>query len=229
MRILLIEDHVELSRWLTKALQDAHWSVECAMNGADADSLLHTQQYALVILDLSLPKMDGLEVLKRLRARGSKTPVLILTARGGLQDRVQGLNLGADDYLAKPFELVELEARVKALLRRAQGGEAPVYSCGALQFDTVSRMFSYGNAVLALTPREHAVLEVLISRTGRVVSKEKLFDEVFSLVDDANPDAIEIYIHRLRKKLQRTDTDTEAVAITTLRGLGYLLEVVAEK
>ena len=118
MRILLIEDHVELSRWLTKALQDAHWSVECAMNGADADSLLHTQQYALVILDLSLPKMDGLEVLKRLRARGSKTPVLILTARGGLQDRVQGLNLGADDYLAKPFELVELEARVKAAKRR---------------------------------------------------------------------------------------------------------------
>jgi two-component system response regulator TctD len=227
MRILLIEDHVELSRWLTKALQDAHWSVECAMNGADADSLLHTQQYALVILDLSLPKMDGLEVLTRLRARGSKTPVLILTARGGLQDRVQGLNLGADDYLAKPFELVELEARVKALLRRAQGGEAPIYRCGALQFDTVSRMFSYGNATLALTPREHAVLEVLISRTGRVISKEKLFDEVFSLVDDANPDAIEIYIHRLRKKLRRPDA--EAVAITTLRGLGYLLEVAAQK
>jgi len=226
MRILLIEDHVELSRWLAKALQDAHWTVECALNGADADTLLHTQQYALAILDLTLPKMDGLEVLKRLRARGSKMPVLILTARGGLQDRVQGLNLGADDYLAKPFELVELEARVKALLRRTQGNEELIYSCGALRFDTVSRMFTCGETAFALTPREHAVLEVLITRAGRVVSKEKLFDEVFSLADDANPDAIEIYIHRLRKKL--ASAQSGPVAITTLRGLGYLLEAQAE-
>ena len=225
MRILLIEDHVELSRWLAKALRDAHWTVECAMNGADADSLLHTQQYALAILDLTLPKMDGLEVLKRLRARGSKMPVLILTARGGVQDRVQGLNLGADDYLAKPFELAELEARVKALLRRVHGSEELIHSCAALRFDTVSRMFTYGDRVLALTPREHAVLEVLITRVGRVVSKEKLFDEVFSLADDANPDAIEIYIHRLRKKLATGQAGH--VAITTLRGLGYLLQAQA--
>lgn len=222
MRILLVEDHVELSRWLAKALHDAHLSVEHAVNGADADTLLLTQEYALVILDLTLPKMDGLEVLKRLRARGSKTPVLILTARGGLNDRVQGLNLGADDYLAKPFELAELEARVKALLRRAQGGEAVTLACGSLSFDTVSRMFTYSDATLALTPREHAVLEALITRAGRVVSKEKLFDEVFALDDEANLDAIEIYIHRLRKKLERAERGR--VAITTLRGLGYLLQ-----
>ncbi|MFC3107921.1 response regulator [Undibacterium arcticum] len=222
MRILLVEDHVELSHWLSKALQDAHWSVECAMNGADADSLLHTQEYALVILDLTLPKMDGLEVLKRLRARGSKTPVLILTARGGLTERVQGLNLGADDYLAKPFELSELEARVKALLRRTRGHEAVTLTCGALSFDTVSRQFRYGAAPLALTPREYAVLEVLITRAGLAVSKEKLFDEVFTLADDANPDAIEIYIHRLRKKLDPAVAG--GVAITTLRGIGYLLQ-----
>ena len=222
MRILLVEDHAELSRWVSKALQDARLTVECAMNGADADALLHTQEYALVILDLTLPKMDGLEVLKRMRARGSKTPVLVLTARGGLNERVQGLNLGADDYLAKPFELVELEARVKALLRRSQGNEAVVLNCGALSFDTVSRMFTYGGAPLALTPREHAVLEVLITRAGRAVPKEKLFDEVFALDDDANVDAIEIYIHRLRKKLERSEPGR--VAITTLRGLGYLLE-----
>jgi two-component system response regulator TctD len=222
MRILLVEDHAELSRWLTKALQDARLSVECAMNGADADALLHTQEYALVILDLTLPKMDGLEVLKRLRARGSKTPVLVLTARGGLNDRVQGLNLGADDYLPKPFELAELEARVKALLRRSQGNEAVTLTCGALSFDTVSRMFTYGGAPLALTPREHAVLEVLLTRAGRAVSKEKLFDDVFALDDEANIDAIEIYIHRLRKKLERVEPGR--VAITTLRGLGYLLE-----
>ena len=222
MRILLVEDHLELSRWIGQALQDAHLTVEFAMNGADADSLLHTQEYALVILDLTLPKMDGLEVLRRLRARGGKAPVLILTARGGLNERVQGLNLGADDYLAKPFQLAELEARVKALLRRSQGNEAPTLRCGALSFDTVTRMFHYGGAALALTPREYAVLEALLARAGRVVPKDKLFAEVFTLDDEASPDAIEIYIHRLRKKL---DTVEEGrVVITTLRGLGYLLQ-----
>ncbi len=225
MRILLVEDHIELQRSLAKALRDAHLTVECADNGADADALLHTQDYALVILDLTLPKMDGLDVLKRLRARGGargKTPVLILTARGGLEERVQGLNLGADDYLAKPFELAELEARVKALLRRSMGNEAVVHTCGALSFDTVTRMFSYHGNALALTPREHAVLEALISRSGRAVSKEKLFDEVFALEDDANLDAIDLYIHRVRKKLESTQPG--AAAITTLRGIGYLLQ-----
>ncbi|WP_395401203.1 response regulator [Pseudoduganella sp. UC29_106] len=222
MRILLVEDHTELQHWLSKALRDAHLTVECADNGADADALLLTQEYGLIILDLTLPKMDGLEVLKRLRARGGKTPVLILTARGGLEDRVQGLNLGADDYLAKPFELVELEARVKALLRRSTGNEALVYECGELKFDTITRMFSYYGQSLALTPREHAVLEALITRGGKPVAKEKLFDEVFALADDANLDAIELYIHRVRKKLESTEPG--AAAITTLRGIGYLLQ-----
>lgn len=228
MRILLVEDHLELSRTLSKALGELRLSVECAMNGADADALLHTQEYALVILDLTLPKMDGLEVLRRLRARSGargQTPVLILTARGGLNERVQGLNLGADDYLAKPFELSELEARVKALLRRTHGNDAVVQGCGALQFDTVSRIFAYSGQPLALTPREYAVLEALISRAGRAVSKEKLFDEVFALEDNVNPDAIEIYIHRLRKKLDGVSAGDGGVAITTLRGIGYLLQV----
>jgi two-component system response regulator TctD len=224
MRILLVEDHVELSHWVSKALRDARLTVECAANGADADALLHTQDYALVILDLTLPKMDGLEVLRRLRARAgtrARTPVLILTARGGLEDRVQGLNLGADDYLAKPFELAELEARVKALLRRGQGSEALVHQCGALSFDTNTRMFTYCGEPLGLTPREHAVLEALIARPGRALSKDKLFDEVFALDDDANVDAIELYVHRIRKKLDRPGGD---VAIATLRGIGYLLQ-----
>ena len=225
MRILLVEDHLELSHWVAKALRDARLTVECASNGADADSLLHTQEYALVILDLTLPKMDGLEVLRRLRARGggkARTPVLILTARGELEDRVQGLNLGADDYLAKPFELVELEARVKALLRRGLGSETLVYEAGAVQFDTVARIFRHAGEPVALTPREHAVLEALITRPGRAVSKEKLFDEVFALDDDANLDAIELYIHRVRKKLDKLGAD--APTITTLRGIGYLLQ-----
>jgi two-component system response regulator TctD len=225
MRILLVEDHVELSHWVSKALRDANLTVECAANGADADALLHTQDYALVILDLTLPKMDGLDVLRRLRARSgprAKTPVLILTARGGLEEKVQGLNLGADDYLPKPFELAELEARVKALLRRSVGNEALVHQCGALSFDTVTRMFTYGGEPLALTPREHAVLETLIARQGRAVSKEKLFDEVFALDDDANIDAIELYIHRVRKKLDKRQENGAAIA--TLRGIGYLLQ-----
>lgn len=224
MRILLVEDHVELSHWVSKALRDAHLTVECASTGADADALLHTQDYALVILDLTLPRMDGLDVLRRLRARGgarANTPVLILTARGGLEDKVQGLNLGADDYLAKPFELAELEARVKALLRRRSGNEALVHRCGQLAFDTVSRMFSYCGEPLALTPREHAVLEALIAKPGRALSKEKLFQEVFALSDDANLDAIELYIHRIRKKLERPGGDA---AIVTLRGIGYLMQ-----
>jgi two-component system response regulator TctD len=225
MRILLVEDHVELSHWVSKALRDARLTVECAASGADADALLHTQDYALVILDLTLPKMDGLDVLRRLRARGGargRTPVLILTARGGLEERVQGLNLGADDYLAKPFELSELEARVKALLRRSVGNEALVHQCGQLSFDTVGRMFSYCGEPLALTPREHALLEALIARPGRAMSKEKLFDEVFALDDEANLDAIELYVHRIRKKLDRRPDG--GVAITTLRGIGYLLQ-----
>ena len=222
MRILLVEDHLELSHWLAKALRDAHLTVETAHNGADADALLHTQEYALVILDLTLPKMDGLDVLKRMRARGSKAPVLILTARGGLHDRIQGLNLGADDYLPKPFDLAELEARVKALLRRAKGNEAVVLTCGELRFDTVIRQFSYAQNPMSLTPREYAVLEALMTRPGQAVPKDKLFDEVFALDDEANLDAIEIYIHRLRKKLDAVSQG--AVAIVTLRGIGYLLE-----
>ena len=225
MRILLVEDHVELSHWLSKALRDANLTVECAATGADADALLHTQDYALVILDLTLPRMDGLEVLRRLRDRGgarARTPVLILTARGGLEERVQGLNSGADDYMAKPFDLSELEARVKALLRRSSGNEALVHQCAALAFDTVTRIFQYCDAPLALTPREHAVLEALITRPGRPVSKEKLFAEVFALEDDANIDAIELYIHRVRKKLERVEAN--GAAITTLRGIGYLLQ-----
>ena len=222
MRILLVEDHIELSHWLAKALRDANLTVEWASNGADADALLHTQDYSLVILDLTLPKMDGLEVLKRLRARGgprAKTPVMILTARGGLEERVQGLNLGADDYLAKPFELTELEARVKALLRRSVLGGERLQRCGVLAYDLETRRFTLGEELLTLTSREQAVLEALIARPGRVMSKEQLASQVFGLDEEASPDAIEIYVHRLRKKL-----DGHPVAIVTFRGLGYLLE-----
>jgi len=222
MRILLVEDHVELSRWMAKALAQSHFTVERALNGADADALLAVQPFDLVILDLTLARMDGLEVLRRLRARGSRVPVLVVTARGEVHDRVRGLDLGADDYLVKPFELAELEARVKALLRRSRGEAQPRVACGELVLDTVARTFELRSEALALTPREHALLEALILRAGKAVPKEHIFQKVFELQSDARPEAIEIHVHRLRRKLEGS-----GVKITTLRGLGYLLEAPA--
>lgn len=225
MRILLVEDNLELASLILQALQAIRLHVEHVASGNAADSLLLTQDYALVILDLSLPDLDGMEVLKRLRARHSAVPVLILTARGSLQDKVAGLNAGADDYLAKPFELAELEARVKALLRRGLQQESVQLSCGELRFDTLSRQFYYAEQLLSLTPREYAVLEILISKPGQAVAKDKLYSGVFTLDDDANKDAIEIYVHRLRKKLDQLSEGK--VVIVTLRGIGYLLEARA--
>lgn len=221
MRILLVEDHGDLARSLARALRDAGFTVECADNGLDADALLRDQSYALAILDLTLPDLDGLEVLKRMRARGGDTPVLVLTARGSVPDRVQGLNLGADDYLAKPFELSELEARAKALLRRSHGHGATLIACGNLTFDSVERTFSCAGVPLVFTPRERAVLELLIARPGKAVSKDRLFESIFVSDADASPDAIEIYVHRIRRKLEGS-----GVRIVTLRGIGYLLEAV---
>ncbi len=225
MRILLVEDNLELASLILQALQAIRLQVEHVASGNAADSLLLTQDYALVILDLSLPDLDGMEVLKRLRARHRAVPVLILTARGSLQDKVAGLNAGADDYLAKPFELAELEARVKVLLRRGLQQESVQLTCGELRFDTLSRQFYYAEQLLSLTPREYAVLEILISKPGQAVAKDKLFSGVFTLEDDANKDAIEIYVHRLRKKLDQLSAGK--VVIVTLRGIGYLLEARA--
>lgn len=223
MRLLLVEDHADLSEWVAKTLRHAGYVLDVLERGDHADLALRTQNYDLVILDLSLPGMDGLEVLRRLRAReqGAPTPVLVLTARGSTEERVRGLNLGADDYLAKPFDLAELEARIKALLRRS-GNLVPTMRIGRLEFDTTTRMASVEGRPLALTPRELAVLEALLSRSGRPVAREALFEKVFEFDADARVEAIEIYVSRLRKKLEGS-----GVAINTLRGLGYLLAEAA--
>lgn len=220
MRVLLVEDNRPLADWLGKALTQARFVVDCMYDGADADHVLRTQDYAVVILDVSLPRMDGWEVLHRLRGRGNRVPVLLLTAHGGVADRVRGLNLGADDYLAKPFELAELEARLRALIRRATGQERPEVVCGSLSYDSTGRAFQLAGQPLALTPREHAVLEHLVLRVGKPASKDALSEKIFGIDQMASSDAIEIYIHRLRKKLEGAD-----VAIVTLRGLGYVLEL----
>ena len=204
---------------VAQALRAAGWTVDLLNDGVAADLALSTEDYALAILDVGLPRLDGFQVLSRLRKRGKTLPVLMLTARGEVTDRVHGLNLGADDYLAKPFELSELEARVKALLRRSVAAGERQQSCGPLVYDLDARRFSLGGQPLSLTSREQAVLEALITRPGRVMSKDQLAAQVFGLDEDASADAIEIYIHRLRKKLEGS-----SVRIVTFRGLGYLLE-----
>jgi len=219
VRILLVEDHLSLAESVAQALKGEGWTVDVINDGVAADLALASEEYALAILDVGLPRMDGFEILARLRERGNRLPVLMLTARGEVKDRVQGLNLGADDYLAKPFELTELEARVKALLRRSVLGGERQQRCGPLVYDLNTRRFTLDNEPLTLTSREQAVLGILIARPGRVMSKEQLASQVFGLDEEASPEAIEIYIHRLRKKLEAS-----AVRIVTFRGLGYLLE-----
>lgn len=221
MRILLVEDHPQLAESVAQALRAGGWTVDLLNDGIAADLALSTEEYALAILDVGLPRLDGFQVLARLRERGKTLPVLMLTARSEVSDRVHGLNLGADDYLAKPFELSELEARVKALLRRSVAAGERQQSCGPLVYDLDARRFSLNRQPLSLTSREQGVLEALITRPGRVLSKDQLAAQVFGLDEDASVDAIEIYVHRLRKKLEGS-----AVRIVTFRGLGYLLESV---
>ena len=221
MRILLVEDHPQLAESVAQALRAAGWTVDLLQDGIAADLALTSEDYALAILDVGLPRLDGFQVLARLRDRGNTLPVLMLTARGEVSDRVHGLNLGADDYLAKPFELSELEARVKALLRRSVAGGERQQRCGALVYDLDVRRFSLDGQPLTLTSREQGVLEALIARPGRVMSKDQLAARLFGLDEEASADAIEIYIHRLRKKL-----DGSPVRIVTFRGLGYMLEAL---
>jgi two-component system, OmpR family, response regulator len=219
MRILVVEDDAVLSDGLQRALQRSNYLTECAASGEDADSKLATKTYDLVILDLSLPRMDGLEVLRQLRARGSRTPVMILTARDRLEDRVAGLDIGADDYMVKPFQLAELEARVRALIRRGQGGAGRVVELGMLRYDMKGRRVYIRDAPVELSARELGVFEVLVLRIGRVVSKEDLAAHLADADDPIAAGAIEVYVHRLRKKLEDAQ-----VMIRTVRGLGYLLE-----
>jgi two-component system response regulator TctD len=190
-------------------------------NGADADYVLRSETYELIILDLALPKLDGPEVLRRLRARGNRTPVLVLTANNSIASRVSELDHGADDYVAKPFEVEELEARIRVLLRRSAHVANPLISCGDLAYDTNTHEFTLRSVPLPLTPRERAVLEVLSMKMGTTVPKSALVQSLSSIEDGVSTEAIEIYVHRLRKKLEGSDA-----TIVTLRGLGYLLRQV---
>jgi DNA-binding response OmpR family regulator len=218
-RILLIEDDPALARGLAAALKDWGYSVDVAPDGECALEMAADEPYALITLDLGLPDMSGFDVLSRLRERGSIIPVLILTARDAVEDRVRGLDFGGDDYLLKPFEPSELEARLRALLRRSRGEASSEVTIGQLVVDSSRGVARVGDRVLELRRREWAVLERLIARTGKVVSKERLTSEVFGFDEPVAPNAIEVYIARLRRKLE-----PDGPAIRTMRRLGYILD-----
>ncbi len=221
MRILLAEDDSVLADGLTRSLRQSGYAIDCVKNGQEADTALSTQEFDLLILDLGLPRLSGLEVLRRLRARASLLPVLILTAADSIEQRVNGLDLGADDYMAKPFALSELEARVRALTRRGLGTASSVIKHGPLSFDATGRVAYINDQMIELSAREISLLEVLLQRAGRLVSKDQLVERLCEWGEEVSNNAIEVYIHRLRKKIEQGP-----IRIATVRGLGYCLEKV---
>jgi len=219
MRILIAEDDSILTDGLTRSLRNSGYAVDAVSDGMAADSALAAQEFDLLILDLGLPKLSGLEVLRKLRARNSHLPVMILTAADSVEQRVKGLDLGADDYMAKPFALSELEARVRALTRRGNGGGATLLRHGRLAFDQTGRVAMVDDVTLDLSAREISLLEILLTRSGRMVSKNQIVDHLCEWGEEVSSNAIEVYVHRLRKKLEPS-----GVKIATVRGLGYCLE-----
>lgn len=216
LRILVVEDTEDVGEAIVGAFARLGHAVDWEKTRADAEAALAVQDYALVVLDINLPDGSGFEVLSGLRARGSGVPVLVLTARALVDDRVDALDTGADDYLVKPFDFRELEARARALLRRRQGNAVPRLAVGNVALDQVTRSVSIGGAAVELTRREIALLEVLMGQPGRVFSKVDLLDHLYGFASEAGPNAIELYVGRLRRKLAGADA-----RIATLRGEGY--------
>lgn len=217
MRILLVEDNEQLGEGI-KTLLEQSYAVDHVLNGEDAILAVKSHTYDLAILDLSLPDMDGLDILREIRGNKLSLPVLILTARGKLDDRITGLDRGADDYMAKPFEFSELEARIRALLRRLSMEKTSQLKLGAVQFDLRNNRVTAADIVIELSARETMVLRALMMANGRVLSKAQLLDTITNLEADVSENAIEQYVSRLRKKLHQ-----HGIAINAARGLGYHL------
>ena len=223
MKILLVEDTPDLAEAIIERLHADSHAVDWLTNGEEANNLLSFQHYSLIILDLGLPKLDGMSVLKQLRQRKDKTPVLILTARSGIEDRVNALDLGADDYLVKPVDLRELSARCRALIRRNTGEVASLVNYGNLSFDRAAAKVHVDGAEIDLPRRELGILDLLLSHQGGTLSKGQIADQLCSLDETSelpSDNAIELYIARLRKKLSDS-----SVRIKTLRGIGYMIYV----
>ncbi|MDW9612047.1 response regulator [Sinorhizobium meliloti] len=222
MRILLVEDNRALAEGLSTLLRGSGYAVDVVSDGASAHAVAAAESFDLVILDLNLPEMDGLDVLRAMRARQNRAAVLILTARGTPEERVRGLDLGADDYLIKPFDIGEFEARVRVLLRRQAGLRASVVSYGNVSLDLTSRSFSSAGMPIEIPARELGLLELLFMRAGKVVAKDAIVQSLTGLDDDLSPNAIEQYVSRLRKRLAPF-----GLTVRTARGIGYYLDKTA--
>jgi DNA-binding response OmpR family regulator len=216
VRLLLVEDDTMIGETVLDQLRAEHYAVDWVRDGEMAESALQTQTYDLVVLDLGLPRRDGLEVLRGLRARKQRVPVLVATARDSVQQRVQGLDAGADDYILKPFDLDELLARIRALLRRASGRAEPVYEYRGVSICPATREVSVQGSPVVLSAREWAVLEPLLARPGLVLSRQQLEEKLYGWKDDISSNAVEVYIHGVRKKLG-------ADLIQNVRGVGYMV------
>ncbi len=216
MRFLLVEDTFDVAEAIIERFSKAGHIVEPAYNLADAEQLADFNEYDLIILDVNLPDGMGLDLLKRLRTRKSPVPVLVLTARLEIDDRISALDLGADDYMVKPFDLGELEARTRAILRRKAGNTTPVLEAGNLRFDMAERSVTVAGDLRELTRREQILLEIFLTHKGRVLDKSDLLTKLFGLEAESNANAVELYVGRLRRKIEGSDLE-----IRTLRGLGY--------
>jgi DNA-binding response OmpR family regulator len=216
MRLLLVEDDPQLGDGLTVGLRQAGFAVDWVKDGAAADQALATETFDVVVLDLGLPKLGGMEVLKRIRARGQTLPALILTARDATADKIAGLDGGADDYLVKPIDLDELAARIRALVRRAAGRAEPMLRHGTVTLEPASRRVTMADSPIELSAREFAVLHALMENAGRVMSRAQLESSIYGWRDEPDSNALEVHIHHLRKKLGSD-------FIKTLRGVGYMI------
>jgi DNA-binding response OmpR family regulator len=217
MRVLLIEDDALLGDGLKVGMEQEGWVAEWVRDGAKADAVLKAGVFDAVVLDLGLPKTPGIEVLRRLRARGNQVPVLILTAKDGVRDRVTGLNVGADDYVAKPFDLDELCARVRALHRRAVGRASPVLRHGRIELDTDTKSVFLDGQPVSVSPKEFAILQTLVENGGKVVPRHRLMKSSYGWDDDVGSNALEVHIHHLRKKLA-------PASLKAVRSVGYRLD-----
>jgi two-component system response regulator TctD len=224
MRILLVEDNADLADAIVRRMRRSGHAVDWQADGARAAGVLRYQAFDLVVLDIGLPGQDGMSLLSGLRERGDGTPVLMLTARDGIEDRVAALDVGADDYLAKPFDFREFEARCRVLMRRSRGHASAALQVGSLIFDSAAHQVTLAGEPVELPNREFRLLEILLGRLGQVVSKDEIGKGLFGFDDEVGPNAIELYVGRLRKRLGETP-----LRIVTVRGAGYKAEAAVER
>jgi DNA-binding response OmpR family regulator len=225
MRVLLVEDDKPVAEFVRRGLEGEQYAVDVAQDGEEAQRKVRECDYDLLVLDLNLPRGDGFQVLRSLRARGASTPVLILTVRSAVEDRVKGLNLGADDYLPKPFAFVELAARVRALMRRSGRPSDVILRVADLELDRMARTVTRGGREIVLTPREFALLEYLLRNQGRCVTRTMIVQDVWHYTSDTLTNVVDVYINYLRTKVDR---DFEPKLIQTIRGVGYQLSEASE-